>query len=201
MKKWSVDTQLSEQDKRKKIKLYTSPKKNFDYQMISWDQYIRNEIDGYMVRSSIIPVTSIRGRTYWLLGSFHDYPREIVADFGGNCFIKEGSAATETPFGCAIRELNEESKGLLTQVILKNIGLLDSKSFHIYLGKFRKQRVVFFFVPFVMGEVENIIKQFNEMPDIDEKLGPLDLYLEMDIFDQKYLTSNYLTDFVNFLKK
>ena len=34
-----------------------------------------------------------------------------------------------------------------------------------------------------------------------ERLGPVDLYSESDILNKKYLTSNFLTDFVEYLRK
>lgn len=205
MKKWTDDRNLSSEEKAKKIKRYTQPKKRFKYNRISWDSYIRDEYDGYQTeRSSFIPVTRINYQTYWLLGSFHDYPKEICMDFGGSCLLRQGKERNrQSPFGCAISELHEESKGLLTQNILKNIGILKKDSFHIYVGKdsLSKIKVFFFFIPFDYNETKNLINTFNTTPDVKEKLGPMDIYLEKDILNQKCLTTNYLTDFVNFLKK
>ena len=201
MRKWTDDRKLSTKEKDKKIIKYTQPKIKYEYSTITWDDYMRNKYDGYKtIRSSIIPIASINDKTHWLLGSFHDYPRYICMDFGGSCIIEEGREINrQFPFGCAINELHEESKGLLTQVILKNIGITDPNQLHIYVGKARRPetKVFFFFVPVDYEEIKSIIDIFNSTPDIDEKLGPIDFYSEEDIFTSKILTTHHLTDFID----
>lgn len=201
MRNWNDERKLSQQEREKNIIKYTRPKVRYEYSMISWNDYIGNKYDGYAtVRSSIIPVTTINDETYWLLGSFHDYPGYICTDFGGNCVFKDRKEKNrQTPFGCAITEVHEESKGLLTQTMLKNIGMLDEDKFHIYVGKSNRpdEKVFFFFVPIDYEEAKAIIYIFNNSPNIDEKFGPLDLYKEKDIFEGKILTTHNLTDFVD----
>jgi hypothetical protein len=221
MRSWTDDRKLSESMKKRNIAHYTVPRTKYEYTTITWNEYMRNVYDGYVTtRSSIIPVTTIESKTYWLLGSFHDYPRYICMDFGGNCVMKEGRETNrQSPFGCAITELYEESKGLLTQTILKSIGVLDLTQLHIYVGRTKDSKIVdsvrpnpserktvqknigekvfFFFVPVDYEEVKGIINVFNNTPDVDEKLGPIDLYSETDIFSRKILTTHHLTDFVN----
>ena len=207
MIKASDDRLLNERQRADKIVKYTVPKSNkkFSYRRISWDKYMRNEYDGFFsVRSSIIPLTTIDDKLYWLLGSFHDYPRYILADFGGGCVINQGrERSRQSPFSCAITEVHEESKGLLTQPILKMIGSLNSDDFQIYEGKNynTKEKLYFFFIPLFYNDIAEIPNIFNNSPDIKEKLGPLDFYLESDIYDKKYLTTYNLTNFIDYLKK
>ena len=156
-----------------------------------------------MVRSGIIPYLIHENKIHWLLGSFHDYPNEILMDFGGSCVTKRGANENKSPFGCAIQELEEESKGLLTQNILKMIGSTDPNMFHIYVGKNHREnkKVYFFFVPIIYAEVYQIMLNFNNTPDRDEKLGPMGIYPDTEIFEGRYLTTHNLTDFVNSLKE
>lgn len=220
MQRWTDDRKLSESMKKQNIAHYTIPRTKYEYATISWDDYMRNVYDGYVtIRSSIIPVTTIESKTHWLLGSFHDYPKYICMDFGGSCVLKEGRERNrQSPFGCAMAELHEEGKGLLTQVILRSIGVLSVDKLHIYVGKTSQQadpslskpnertknvpkkieeKVFFFFVPVDYEEIKAIINIFNDTPDINEKLGPLGLYSETDIFSRKILTTHHLTDFIN----
>jgi hypothetical protein len=203
MRNWTDDNGLSKKEKERNIIRYTVPKKNYQYEKITWDDYIRNKHDGYVnVRSSIIPVTVVNDEDYWLLGSFHDYPNYICSDFGGSCILKEGRERNkQAPFGCAITELHEESKGLLTQIILKSIGTTQKEDLQIYLGKATRpeEKLFFFFVPVNYEEVRPIIDLFNNTPDIDEKFGPLAFYHQDDILKKKVLTTHHLTDFINFL--
>ena len=67
-------------------------------------------------RSGIIPYTifDIEGQDepqeYWLLGNL---PSGRLSDFGGGCLVTQG----ELPFECVVREVDEESNGLLTNTI------------------------------------------------------------------------------------
>ena len=201
--------------RQQRIKKYTEPKIRYRYRRMSWDNYISDEYTGYRtVRSSIIPVTTINGETYWLLGSFWDFPKEILTDIGGACKMWEPKAIKGQPpprkqernrksnFGCAIIELYEESKGLLVKPVLKFLGSLDNDDIYIYEGidYKQKERVIFIFVPLDYNEIRFIPEQFISLPDpIYEKLGPIDFYAEEDILAKRYYTSRNLTDFVNFL--
>lgn len=210
MRVWGDDRKLSDVEKQRKIESYTIPKKTYNYSNATWDDYISNKWDGYRtIRSSIIPITVIDGKTYWILGSFHDYPRYILTDFGGNCVLQEGKETNrQTAFGCAILEVHEESKGLLTQMILRNIGLIEKQTMEIYIGKINNSRrgqddkVYFFFVPVNYEEIKQVIETFNSTSDISEKFGPLDFYEEEVLLsktEKQFLTSFNLTDLIKHL--
>lgn len=201
--------------RQRRIKKYTTPKVRYRYRRMSWDDYISDEYHGYRtIRSSIIPVTTINDETYWLLGSFWDFPREILTDVGGACRMWDPKAPKGSPpprdqernrksnFGCVIIELQEESKGLLVKPVLRSLGSLDNEDIYIYEGldDRNKERVIFIFVPLEYGDIWNVPDKFLQLPDsIYEKLGPIDFYKEQDVLDRKVLTSKNLTDFVDYL--
>ena len=194
---------------------YTIPRVRYKYEEVAWKLFLDNTYDGYRtVRSSFIPYVIKDGKRYWLLGSFHDFPRDILMDFGGSCIIfdpprKQLKARQrqhryyQHQFGCAMLELNEESKGLLVQPVLKSLG--ENKPV-IYRGADNKKRE---YVWFVMVELEynkkkDIPDKFEKAPYVlrGEKLGPLDFYEESYILSQnsKYRTSRNLNDFVSYLQ-
>ena len=197
---------------RRKGDSHTIPRDSYEYEMVSWKLFLGNTYDGYKtVRSSFIPYVMINNEKYWLLGSFHDYPKDILADFGGSCIIfnpprnqlKRGQSQSryyQHQFGCAMLELNEESKGLLVQPVLKSLG---EKEPTIYRGvnHKRKEYVWFVMVGLVHDTNKNIPNVFEKVPYVlkGEKLGPLDFYKEFDILNNKYRTSRNLTDFVRYL--
>lgn len=67
-------------------------------------------LDEETIRSGIIPYANINGRESWLLGILKS---GRFSDFGGSCLITAG----ELPFECAVREVDEESNGLLTEIV------------------------------------------------------------------------------------
>ena len=182
------------------IKRYTKPKKRYDYRRIIFDEYMNydKQPDTVVRRSSYIPYTVINGEKYWLLGSFWDYPRQILTDFGGSCQYEGNKRINLSPFGCATKELHEESKGLLTRPVLAQIALANPD---IYLGRKAKELVYFVFVPLTLEDAQILIGEINSKEYSKERLGPVDLYAESDILNRKYLTSNFLTDFVDYLRK
>lgn len=72
--------------------------------------------DEQVSRSGVIPYAFIdvegqdEPQEVWLLGTL---PSGRYSDFGGGCLITQG----EIPFECIIREVEEESNGLLTEQI------------------------------------------------------------------------------------
>ena len=103
-----------------KVEDYTIPVTKYDYRRLSWDDYMSNKYNGYRTaRSSIIPIVwpNDNDETYWLLGSFWDYPKEILSDFGGDCRMwdppaikgqgvpKSQERNRQAPFGCVMIEL------------------------------------------------------------------------------------------------
>lgn len=193
---------------------YTIPRSTYRYEQVSWEVFMDNTYDGYKsVRSSFIPYVIANGEYYWLLGSFYDFPRDILTDFGGSCIIFDPPKKYhqmggkqfrhyQHAFGCAMLELNEESKGLLVKPVLASLG---TNQITVYRGTNDKYKeyVWFIMVPLDYQIVKPIMDRFIHTPDIsiDEKLGPLDLYRVSDILSGKHRTSRNLTDFVNYLRQ
>jgi len=193
---------------------YTIPKTIYNYQIVPWEAFLDNTYTGYKsVRSSFIPYVNILNERFWLLGSFHDFPRDILMDFGGSCVLwdppkefaqgRYQSKNYQHQFGCAFLELNEESKGLLVQPVLKSLG--TSKPV-VYRGTDdkTKEHVWFVMVELEYESVKNITRDFDAAPYVlkGEELGPLDFYKEVELLDikSKYRTARNLTDFINYLR-
>ena len=71
-----------------KIDFYTRPQYEndfYEYEISDWNSYMEDSVypKYSTVRSSFIPYTVIYNEKYWVLGSFQDFPNEILADFGG----------------------------------------------------------------------------------------------------------------------
>ena len=196
---------------KKKGDNYTIPKVQYEYEVVPWEVFLDNTYTGYKtVRSSFIPYTVIEGEKYWVLGSFHDFPRDILMDFGGSCVVwdppkkfAQGKHQTQNyqhQFGCAMLELNEESKGLLVQPVLRSLGTFKPL---VYRGADRKNKeyVWFVMVPLPYEIIKDIPTQFKDAPYIlkGEELGPVDFYKESDILQKNFRTSRNLTDFVDYL--
>ena len=194
---------------------YTTPKVNYEYQTVSWEEFMADRYTGYKsVRSSFIPTVIKDGERHWLLGSFHDFPNEILMDFGGSCVkwdpprkYSQGqnqSKNLQHQFGCAMLELNEESKGLLVQPVLHSLGTVKPV---VYRGtdRNRSEYVWFVLVQLPYEKVVNIPAEFLVAPYVHEgeELGPLGFYKESDILGANFQhrTSQNLTDFINYLKR
>jgi len=193
---------------------YTIPKTKYKYERMSWEAFLDNTYTGYKsIRSSFIPLVVIEGQKHWLLGSFHDFPRDILMDFGGSCILwdppkkyargRRQVRNYQHQFGCAILELNEESKGLLVQPVLRSLGT-GKPLVYRGLDEMKREYVWFVMVPIPYNVVRNIPNVFDDAPYVlkGEKLGPLGFYKFSDILarDSKYRTSRNLTDFVKFLR-
>ncbi len=183
---------------------WTLPKTKYAYKEVSMAQMC--EPDEYkLVRSSIIPLVDVRGEKNWLLGSFHDYEKTgnpILTDFAGTCENidrNKGCPAT----ACAIRELSEESKGLLLQPILKSMN--DKNKVAIFEGRngVYKEKVYFIFVSVEYEEVWNIPEYFARTNRLDgkEKLGPIHFYPQSEIKKFTFRTAKNITDFLMYLNE
>ena len=64
-------------------------------------------------RAGVIPYSSYQNEIFWLMGISNS---RRLSDFGGSC--NEG----ETPIGCLLREVEEESTGVLTGLVRDSIG-------------------------------------------------------------------------------
>ena len=187
-----------------KHKKYTKPKINYKYEQVSWEMFMNDTGDYKTVRSSFIPYIKSFGEDYWILGSFHDH-RDILTDFGGSCILFGSFKGIQRrnyqhAFGCAMLELNEESKGLLVKPVLASLGLNEIA---IYRGidELRKEYVWFVMVPLNYHVAKIAVDSFEVTPNIsNELLGPINFYRYNDIINKKYRTSRNLTDFVNYLR-
>lgn len=192
---------------------YTVPKVRYEYKPVTWPVFLDNTYDGYhTVRSSFIPYVIIDNEKYWVLGSFHDFPKDILMDFGGSCILYDPPKKYlhrnqrqlrhyQHQFGCAMLELNEESKGLLVKPVLKSLG---TNEVSVYRGtdSNKREHIWFVMVPLDISEVTPIIEAFPTSPYVlkGEELGPLGIYKESDIIKGLHRTSRNLTDFVNYLR-
>ena len=212
--KWSDIRRTVEKKDWKRGDNFTFPKTRYRYEPVPWEVFMDNTYTTYKtVRSSFIPYVMQDDQRYWILGSFYDFPRDILMDFGGSCIVYDPPRKFLCPgqrqmrnyqhqFGCAMLELNEESKGLLVKPILRSLG---ANPVTVYRGidDRYKEFVWFVMVQLNYEEVKDIGSRFAEAPYITgEKLGPIDFYNELDILDPngKYRTSRNLTDFVNYLQ-
>jgi hypothetical protein len=197
------------------------PSKNFDYKisnmnnMLDYDKYCSKN-NGKIVRSSIIPFVKINGENYWLLGSFQDYtdPNNLIlADFGGSCekqdetkinplgFKKEALYFSCKAFNCAFRELKEESRNVLTEIVKENIQ--DFNNVIVFEGTHykRNEKIFFMFLFLDYDKVKDVPEKFKNTKETgEEKLGNLEFYKQKDIFSRKYRTSKNLTDLVTNIK-
>lgn len=183
---------------------YTIPKIRYEYDEVSLETFMGNKYDGFItVRSSIIPYVIVNDEIYWILGSFHDYPRDILMDFGGRCLISSQHERKnyQHQFGCAMLELNEESKGLLVKPVLASMG---TNEIFIYRGRdnYHKEYVWFVMVQLDYDEVKPLVDRFESTLYVHEgeKLGPLGFYKESDIISNNHRTSSNLTDFINYYR-
>jgi len=193
---------------------YTVPTTQYEYRKMPWEAFLDNTYTGYKsVRSSFIPYVVQNGIRYWVLGSFHEYPRDILMDFGGSCIIwdppkkyaqgRRQRRDYQHQFGGAMLELNEESKGLLVQPVLRSLGTTKPDVYRGTCEK-KKEHVWFVMVELEYEEVSEIVRVFDDAPYIlkDEPLGPIDFYKESIVLQKKspYRTSKNLTDFVYYLR-
>ncbi len=192
---------------------YTIPKVRYKYEQVSWEVFMDNTYDTFKtIRSSFVPYVMFNNKRYWVLGSFYDFPRDILMDFGGSCVLFDPPREFLQPnqrqmrnyqhqFGCAMLELNEESKGLLVKPVLKSLGTDGAR---VYRGSDNTKREYVWFVMVQLDhhEVKPLVDKFESAPYIlkGEKLGPLGFYKESDILNKVYRTTKNLTDFVNHLR-
>lgn len=179
----------------------------YQYQTATWNEYMLDLPRPYYtsIRSSFIPYTIINHEKYWLLGSFQDFPREVLADFGGKCIIKsKGRKYTDLqkPFGCAMLEVHEESKGLLDRAIMKSLANYQPE---IYLGVNHEYKAKVWFIQLYIEPVEAqyVVNNFRQASKVvSENFGPMDLYLYQDVLMAKdgIVTTHNLTDFLNYIK-
>lgn len=78
-------------------------------------------------RAGVIPYTFIDGKVYWLMGINQHY---MWSDFGGGC------KKVETTYSCLMRELYEESNGLLNDVVERAID--NRNGVKVYIAYDRK---------------------------------------------------------------
>jgi len=203
---------------------WTLPRINYKYELFEMNNIL--EYNKYcsrnnykIVRSSIIPVVKINNENHWILGTFHDYKDQenlIIADFGGKCEKEDetkqnilGFEPEETyyfrckPLNCALRELEEESRGVLTKIIkeriqnYQNIVVFEGSNYN------RKEKIYFMFVLLDYNEVKDAPYNFQQKKQKEkkgEKLGNINFFPQNDIFSRKLRTSRDLTDLITNIK-
>jgi hypothetical protein len=186
------------------------PDVRYEYRQVKQEELCNFRDGEYkLFRSSIIPVVNIQGVNHWMLGSFADYTNEanpILTDFAGRCEridLKEVCPATS----CALRELQEESKGLLVVPIQE--AMKNPRNVAVFEGinEEKREKVYFLFVSLKYEHVKDIPTLFSEtdMSEMNknkkEQLGPIAFYKQSDVKSFKYRTAKNLTDFIYFLNK
>lgn len=200
--------------------LWTIPSKIYDYKELNkrsnnfWNKYCNST---NTIRSSIIPFVNFEGKKIWLLGSFHDYDNTenpILTDFGGKCEAEDRRNKCPN-LRCAMRELEEESKNLLSEVI--NSAIQNQDNYTVFEGTYIKNKhskypknehIYFMFVQVKYDDVKDIPTLFSqkkseslELGKQVEKLGKLGFYDQNDLLNFKYRTSKNLTDLIMYFNK
>ena len=181
------------------------------WEIASFDDFIMPDPKkNITTRSGCIPYTIMEHEAYWLLGSFPD-DQKTLTDFGGSCGVLGSVEPTlrkpprvnyQLPLGCVLQEIAEESRLLLVRPILKSLGTREPI---VYLGKKGhysniKSQIWMLFVYIEPEEASDFILNFEpEVPDADEKFGPVNLYRAQDVIDGKYKVSPNIEEFRLFL--
>jgi uncharacterized protein (DUF1015 family) len=134
------------------------------------------------------------------MANFRDYENtqnSIVAGFGGRCEHRDRSVCTSKT--CLLREMAEESKNLLNEIVDKAWN--DKERRTIFEGVNGKDVIYFVFVLLDYEDVQDIPEIFRQMPEGKEKLGNLGFYRQSDIRKRKVRTSSNLTDFISYLNR
>lgn len=112
------------------------------------------------IRSGIIPYTYHEGQLYWLMGIT---PRSKWSDFGGGCKTK----MKETPANALIREVDEESSSVLTEII-QNIMENNPESIYVWRAKGRRDPPVYRYLSFVEIPYRNYNLNFVENREVSQ---------------------------------
>ena len=184
------------------------PDVRYEYKQVKQEELCKDKYKKYkLFRSSIIPIVNIDGVNHWMLGSFADYAdtgNPILSDFAGRCEsydLKEKCPVTS----CAMRELEEESKGLLTKYVTE--AMKNPRNVDVFEGinEEKKEVLYFIFVSLKYEDVYQVPAQFSQtdMSELNknkkEKLGPIAFYKQSDVKNFKFRTAKNLTDFIFFL--
>jgi hypothetical protein len=189
---------------------WTLPSTTYKYREIkitedNFSSYCNTDKKYKLKRSSIIPIVKIGKENYWMLGSFADYEKTgnpILSDFAGSC-EKSDLKNICPPISCAFRELHEEVKGLLDEIIQK--AMADYKNVACFEGISEKkgEKIFFLFVYLDYNDVKSIPSLFLETDRLDhnkhEKLGPIGFYKQSDVKKYRYRLAKNLTDFIGYL--
>ena len=108
---------------------------------------------------------------------------------------------------CAMRELEEESKGLLTNIVrdamknVRNVAVFEG------VNEEKREKIYFLFVSLKYEDTSEIPRLFSQtdMSEMNknkkEKLGPIAFYKQSDVKNFKFRTAKNLTDFIFLLNK
>lgn len=170
----------------------------------NFSDYCNTDPKYKLIRSSIIPIVKIDGENYWMMGSFHDYENTnnpILTDFAGSCEKKDLKNICPA-LHCAFRELSEETKGLLDEIIQKAMSEVKNVACFQGVNEKKKEKLFFMFVSLDYDTVKDIPDLFLKTDRLDhngENLGKIGFYKQTDIKKYKYRTAKNLTDFIGYL--
>ena len=120
------------------------------------DEIFRNDIN--VLRAGVIPYTIINNEIYWLMGKSNT---GRLGDFGGGC----KSSKKETAYQCLIREVQEESSGILTGAIYEAIQRKEGVI--VWASRSRKDPPLFRYLLLVPMPFSNIyMKNFKPNPEV-----------------------------------
>lgn len=108
--------------------------------------------DQSVIRSGVIPYTVINNEIFWLMG-IDRYGR--LGDFGGGC----RSSKKETAYSCCLREIDEESSGLLTKQIESQIR--NKIGVFVWRARSRKDPPIYRYLLFVPIIFQDVVTKFK----------------------------------------
>ena len=133
---------------------------------VSKKDFLSPKIGGTL-RSGVIPYATIDGHIYWLMGSYKDgRGGNILSDFGGGCKISRG----EQSVTCLLREVDEESSGLLTPIIEDAIQSSDKLTIFRAQSRNPKSPPNYRYLIFVEIPYLDYAKDFRPNEELDDML-------------------------------
>lgn len=140
-------------------------------------------------------------KEYWLLGTL---PSGRFSDFGGSCLVERG----ETPLDCLLREVDEESDGLVTPIITEALeeayekGVVEGKEtpqLHIWRWTNRNQPHIHEYLIFVEVDYEPLADIGEIFPGNKEN-DSLGWYDKEELL-QTALTIDFNTSIQKFMRR
>lgn len=108
-------------------------------------------------RAGVIPYAIYQNEIFWLMG-ISNFNR--LSDFGGGC--NEG----ETPIACLLREVEEESSGVLTEIVRDSISKRDGLILWRSRSRVGPPYRYFLFAPIPYGDFTSSFKPNSEVKNL-----------------------------------